>query len=186
MELILVDYVPLPALVDPMEAMKEDAPVLHQDLGTNIALRTINAGGDLAEAFNQADLVVRQRYHVPRLAPAPMEPRGVLADYQPGNDLLTVWDSTQHPHEVRQHLVELLGRPESGIRVIAPDVGGGFGEKGSFFPEEIAIPYISILLGRPVKWAEDRQENMLAFHGRGYTVDVEAAVKKTAPYWVSK
>lgn len=178
MELILVEYVPLPALVDPMEAMKEDAPVLHQDLGTNIALRTINAGGDLAEAFNQADLVVRQRYHVPRLAPAPMEPRGVLADYQPGNDLLTVWDSTQHPHEVRQHLVELLGRPESGIRVIAPDVGGGFGEKGSFFPEEIAIPYISILLGRPVKWAEDRQENMLAFHGRGYTVDVEAAVKK--------
>ncbi|MCI0793834.1 MAG: xanthine dehydrogenase family protein molybdopterin-binding subunit [Chloroflexi bacterium] len=176
-EQIMVDYEPLPSLVDPLAAMGDDAPLLHEDLGSNIVLRTVNSGGDLDGAFSQADRVIRQQFQVQRLAPAPMEPRGVLADYQPGNDFLTVWDSTQHPHEVRQNLMELLNRPESGIRVVAPDVGGGFGEKGCFFPEEIAIPYISILLERPVKWVEDRQENMLAFHGRGHVADVEAAVK---------
>jgi carbon-monoxide dehydrogenase large subunit len=106
-----------------------------------------------------------------------MEPRGLVADYQPEDDLLTVWDSTQHPHEVREHLVHLLGRTESGIRVVAPDVGGGFGEKGCLFPEEVLVPYLAIVLGRPIKWMESRQENMTAFHGRGHSVEVEAAVK---------
>ena len=174
---ILVDYELLPPVVDPREGIAADAPLLHPHLSSNVALRTVNAGGDLDSAFAQASRVVRQRYEVQRLAPAPMEPRGVVADYQRDQDLLTVWDSTQHPHEVREHLVELLHRPENSIRVVAPDVGGGFGEKGCFFPEELAIPYISIFLGRPVKWVEDRQENMLAFHGRGYTVDMEAAVQ---------
>ena len=174
---VLVEYELLPTVVDPAEALKEGTPVVHPDIGTNKVLRTINSGGDLDAAFSQADLVVRQSFDVQRLAPAPMEPRGLVADYQKGPDLLTVWDSTQHPHEIREHLVHLLGRTESGVRVVAPDVGGGFGEKGCFFPEELVIPYISIQLERPVKWVEDRQENMLAFHGRGYTVDVEAAVK---------
>ena len=177
LEQVQVGYEPLPAIVDPVEAAEENAPLLHQHLGSNIALRTVNAGGDLDAAFDQADRVVSQRYQVQRLAPAPLEPRGVLADYQQDRDRLTVWDSTQHPHEIREHLVDLLHRPERGIRVIAPDVGGGFGEKGCFFPEEAAIPHISILLGRPVKWVEDRHENMVAFHGRGYTVDLDAAVK---------
>ncbi len=106
-----------------------------------------------------------------------MEPRGLIADYDSQADLLTVWDSTQHPHEVREHLVHLLGRTEESIRVIAPDVGGGFGEKASLFPEEVVIPYLSILLGRPIKWTENRQENMTAFHGRGHSVEMEAAVK---------
>jgi carbon-monoxide dehydrogenase large subunit len=106
-----------------------------------------------------------------------MEPRGLIADYDSQADLLTVWDSTQHPHEVREHLVHLLGRTEEGIRVVAPDVGGGFGEKASLFPEEVVIPYLSILLGRPIKWTENRQENMTAFHGRGHSVELEAAVK---------
>ena len=97
----------------------------------------------------------------------------MIAEYQPEEDLLTVWDSTQHPHEVREHLVHLLGRTEVGIRVVAPDVGGGFGEKGCLFPEEVAIPYLAILLGRPIKWIENRQENMVAFHGRGHSVEVE-------------
>jgi carbon-monoxide dehydrogenase large subunit len=106
-----------------------------------------------------------------------MEPRGLIADYDSQADLLTVWDSTQHPHVVREHLVHLLGRTEEGIRVVAPDVGGGFGEKASLFPEEVVIPYLSILLGRPIKWTENRQENMTAFHGRGHSVELEAAVK---------
>ena len=176
--LIHVEYAPLPPVIDPLEAMRADAPIVHQELGTNIVLRTRNAGGDLEAAFAQADHVVEQRYRVQRLAPAPLETRGVVAHYQPQDDVLTVWDSTQHPHEVRDHLARLLHRPESSVRVVAPDVGGGFGEKGGLYPEEIAVPYLAMLLGRPVKWVEERWENMLAFHGRGHTVDVEAAVQR--------
>ena len=177
LEQILVDYETLPAVIDPDQATEEAAIVVHSDLGSNVSLRTLNAGGDLNAAFSQAKHVVRQTYQVQRLAPAPMEPRGLVADYKPEDDLLTVWDSTQHPHEVREHLVHLLGRTESGIRVVAPDVGGGFGEKGCLFPEEVLVPYLAIVLGRPIKWMESRQENMTAFHGRGHSVEVEAAVK---------
>jgi carbon-monoxide dehydrogenase large subunit len=177
-ELIRVDYVPLPAVIDPLAAVQADAPIVHQELGTNIALRTLNAGGDLAAAWAQAEHIVQQRYRVQRLAPAPLETRGIVADYQPQDDLLTVWDSTQHPHAIRDHLAKVLHRPESSIRVVAPDVGGGFGEKGGLYPEEIAMPYLTLRLGRPVKWVEERWENLLAFHGRGHTVDVEAAVQR--------
>ena len=176
LELIDVQYQPLPSIIDPTDALAEGAPVLHEHIGANLALQTLSSGGDLDGAFASADRVVTGTYHVQRLAPAPMEPRGVLADYQRQQDMLTVWDSTQHPHEIRDHLVELLQRPENSVRVIAPDVGGGFGEKAALFPEEVAIPYLSIMLGRPIKWMESRRENMLSFHGRGHTVDVEAAV----------
>ena len=176
-ELVEVDYELLPLVLDPLEAMKDDAVPVHQELGTNVELRIFREGGDLEAAFAQADRIVRQRFEVPRLAPAPMENRGVVAHHRSQDDSLTVWDSTQEPYNVRSHLAEALDRPESSVRVIAPDVGGGFGEKGSMFPEELSVPYLSIILGRPVKWVEDRQENMLAFHGRGHTVDVEAAVK---------
>ncbi len=174
-ELIRVGYEPLPPLMDPFEAAT--ATPIHQELGTNMGMRIYREGGDLEGAFAQADRVIQQRYDVQRLAPAPLENRGVLAHYQPQEDLLTVWDSTQEPHQVWRHLAHLLNRPEDRVRVIAPDVGGGFGEKGCLFPEEVSVPYLSLRLGRPIKWVEDRQENMLAFHGRGHIVDVEAAVK---------
>jgi carbon-monoxide dehydrogenase large subunit len=177
-EVIQVDYVPLPPVIDPLEAMHADTPIVHQELGTNIALRTRNAGGDIAAALAQAAHVVRQRYQVQRLAPAPLETRGIVAHYQPQDDVLTVWDSTQHPHAIRDHLARVLHRSESRVRVVAPDVGGGFGEKGGLYPEEMAIPALAIRLGRPVKWVEERRENLLAFHGRGHTVDVEAAVQR--------
>jgi carbon-monoxide dehydrogenase large subunit len=177
-ELLQVDYAPLPPVIDPLQAVQADAPVVHQELGTNIALRTLNTGGDVAAALAQAEHVVRQRYLVQRLAPAPLETRGIVASYQPQDDVLTVWDSTQHPHTIRDHLAKVLHRAESSVRVVAPDVGGGFGEKGGLYPEEIALPYLAVLLGRPVKWVEERWENMLAFHGRGHTVDVEAAVQR--------
>jgi len=176
--LMQVEYAPLPPVIDPLEATQADAPIVHPELGTNIVLRTLNAGGDFAAALAQAEHVVLQRYRVQRLAPAPLETRGVVAHYQPQDDLLTVWDSTQHPHEVRDQLARVLHRPEHSVRVVAPDVGGGFGEKGGLYSEEIAMSYLAILLGRPVKWVEERWENMLAFHGRGHTVDVEAAVKR--------
>jgi CO/xanthine dehydrogenase Mo-binding subunit len=120
-------------------------------LGTNIGLRLRTAGGDLDAAFAQAAHVVRQRYRVQRLAPAPLETRGVVAHYQPQDDVLTVWDSTQHPHEVKDQLATLLHRPEHRVRVVAPDVGGGFDEKGGMYSEEIVIPYLARIIHQPQK-----------------------------------
>ena len=176
-ELVNIDYEILPAVIDPLQATGENVPVIHEHLGTNIVLRTVNAGGDLDGAFANADCVISQRFDVQRVAPAPMEPRGLLAEYDAEADLLTVWDSTQHPHEIREHLARLLNRPMESVRVACPDVGGGFGEKGCFFPEELAIPYLTMKLGRPIKWVESRQENMLCFHGRGHSIDLEAAAQ---------
>jgi carbon-monoxide dehydrogenase large subunit len=177
LELIEVNYAPLPAVIDPLQAMHPDTPVVHAELGSNCVLKVTSAGGDLATAFARADHVVQQQYQVQRLAPAPMETRGVVADYHTQDDRLTVWDSTQNPHGMKPRLAQLLGRPESSIRIVTPDVGGGFGEKGCLFPEEVAISYLATRLHRPVKWVEDRRENQLAFHGRGHTVDVEAAAQ---------
>ena len=174
-ELVNIDYEILPAVIDPAEALAGNAPVIHEHLGTNVVLRTVNAGGDLDGAFASADCVIRQQFDVQRLAPAPMEGRGMLAEYDSDADLLTVWDSTQHPHEIREHLARLMARPLESVRVVCPDVGGGYGEKGCFFPEEIAIPHLAMKLGRPIKWVESRQENMLCFHGRGHSIDMEAA-----------
>ena len=176
-ELVNIDYEILPAVIDPREATSDGAPVIHEQFGSNVVLRTVNAGGDLDEAFAGADCVITQRFDVQRVAPAPMEPRGLLAEYDAEADLLTVWDSTQHPHEIREHLARLLDRPLESVRVACPDVGGGFGEKGCFFPEELAIPYLAMKLGRPIKWVESRQENMLCFHGRGHSIDMEAAAQ---------
>jgi aerobic carbon-monoxide dehydrogenase large subunit len=178
-ELIQVDYEPLQPILDPLEAAREDSSPIHAQLGTNIALRIRHdrQGHDLDAAFARADRIIRQRYQVQRLAPVPLETRGLVAYYQPQEDLLTVWASTQGPHRVRRQLARLLDRPESRVRVIAPDVGGGFGEKGGVFPEDVAIAHLAVCLGQPIKWVADRQENMLGFHGRGHVVDVEAAVK---------
>ena len=134
--------------------------------------------GDLDGALAQADHVVRQRYVVQRLVPAPLETRGVLAQYQPQEALLTVWNATQAPHRVKHFLVHLLQRPEQAVRVIAPDVGGSFGVKDCLFPEDVLMPYLAIRLRRPVKWIEERRENMLAYHGRGHSLDIEAAVRR--------
>ena len=177
LELIQTDYEPLAPILDPLEIVNKDTIPIHDEVGTNLGLRVRHQGGDLDAAFGQADRVIRQSYHLQRLAPAPMEARGIAADYRREEKLLTVWDSTQRPHWVRRFLAQILNLPENEIRVLAQDVGGGFGEKGCVFPEEIAIPYLSLSLGRPVKWVEDRQENMITFHGRGHTAEVAAAVK---------
>jgi carbon-monoxide dehydrogenase large subunit len=177
-ELITVDYDPLTPVLDPDAAARADAPVIHEAMGTNVAMRLRQRAGDLEGAFAQADHVVRQRYVVQRIVPAPLETRGVLAQYQPQENLLTVWNATQAPHRVKHFLVDLLQRPEQTVRVIAPDVGGSFGVKDCLFPEDVLMPYLAIRLWRPVKWIEERRENMLAYHGRGHSLDVEAAVRR--------
>ena len=179
LEMIQVDYEPLPVVLDPWEAASPDSIPIHEELGTNVALRIHHdrQGEELDKAFSQADLIVEQRYDVQRLAPVPMETRGLVAHYQPEDDFLTIWASTQGAHRVQKQISRLLDFPEAKIRVIAPDVGGGFGEKGGVFPEDLAVSYLALKLGKPIKWVADRQENMLGFHGRGHSVNVEAAVQ---------
>ena len=177
-ELITVDYEPLPPVLDPDAAARDDAPVIHAAMGTNVAMRLRQRVGDVEGALARADHVVRQRYVVQRVVPAPLETRGVLAQYQPQADLLTVWNATQAPHRVKHFLVHLLQRPEQTVRVVAPDVGGSFGVKDCLFPEDVLIPYLALHLRRPVKWIEERRENMLAYHGRGQSLDIEAAVRR--------
>jgi aerobic carbon-monoxide dehydrogenase large subunit len=178
MELITVDYEPLVPVLDADAAARDEAPVIHAAMGTNVAMRLRQRAGDLEGAWAQADHVIRQRYVVQRVVPAPLETRGVLAQYQSQADLLTVWNATQAPHRVKHFLVHLLQRPAQTVRVIAPDVGGSFGVKDCLFPEDVLIPYLAMRLGRPVKWIEERRENMLAYHGRGHSLDIEAAVRR--------
>jgi carbon-monoxide dehydrogenase large subunit len=176
-ECVVVDYEPLSPILDPDAAVQSQAPVIHAALGTNVALRVRQRAGDVEATFAQADHVIRQRYVVPRLVPAPLETRGVLAHYQPQENLLIVWNSTQAAQRVKHYLSRLLNRPEEGLRVIAPDVGGSFGIKDCIFPEDVLVPYLALHLREPVKWVEERREDMLAYHGRGMSLDIEAAVR---------
>ena len=177
-ELVTVDYEPLIPVVNPVDAANEDVPVIHPHLGTNVAMRSVQEGGDIEKAFAQAAHIVRQRYEIPRLAPSSMETRGVIGNYDVSSDLLTVWDSTQAPNQIKRYLAQMLGRPEESIRVVAPDVGGSFGIKDCMFSEDVLMPFLALRLQKPVKWVEDRQENLITYHGRGMSLDVEVAVDK--------
>jgi len=178
LDLIEVDYDPLPAVTDPEVAATAASPVLHEELGDNIAFRWNLAGGDIDGAFAKADHVVKGKLVHQRLIPNAMEPRGVLARYFPGEKELTIWTSTQIPHLARSLLAGMVGVPEHKVRVITPEVGGGFGSKLNVYGEEAIVAYLSIVLGKPVKWIERRRENFQAtIHGRGQVGEVELAVK---------
>jgi carbon-monoxide dehydrogenase large subunit len=177
-ELIEVEYDPLPAVSNGEAALGKDAPILHEEWSDNIAFTWALTGGDVEGAFHDADRVVRQRMVHQRLAPCAMEPRGVLARYLPGERELTVWSSTQIPHLLRTQLALMIGMPENRVRVIAPEVGGGFGSKLNVYAEEAIVAYLSMTLGQPVKWIEGRRENIaVTIHGRDQVGDVEIAVK---------
>jgi len=175
-EHVMVDYDPLPAVVDPRRAL--NGPVrLHAQLPDNVLARWQRTHGDVDGAFARAARVVRQRFRIPRLAAVPIEPRGVVAVYDPGADLLTVWISAQDPHRPLNQLSRMLGRPDDRIRVIVPDVGGGFGSKGSVAVDVAVAAWLAIHTGRPVKWVEARRENLAtAYQGRGLEVEMELAV----------
>jgi carbon-monoxide dehydrogenase large subunit len=178
-ELVEVDYEPLPAVVDMEKAITKDAPIIHEQYHDNIAYRWELEGGDLKKAFAQADHVVKQRILNQRLIPVAMEPRGTVAEFLPGENLLKVWSATQIPHLLRTQLAGMLGVPETTVQVITPEVGGGFGSKLNVYPEEALTAYLAMRLGKPTKWAETRRENFLgAIHGRDQIDDVEFAVKK--------
>src|SRR5262245_55152461 len=179
LDLIQVEYDPLPAVTDPEKALTPGSPVIHSQWPDNKAFHWEQTQGDIDGAFKQADKIVTQKLAHQRLAPIAIETRGVVARYAAAEKELTVWSSTQIPHMLKGHLAALLKLPAEQVRVIAPEVGGGFGSKLNVYAEEALLPCIAVQLGRPVKWSEARRENIQAtIHGRGQVGVVEAAVKK--------
>ena len=173
-ELVDVDYEDLPVVVDAEKATADGAPLVHAEAPNNIAWEWEVNGGDVDAAAAQAEVVVKQRIVNQRLIPNPIEPRGIVADYNKGTNQLTIWSSTQVPHLVRLAVAISTGHPEHQMRVIAPDVGGGFGSKICPYVDEMVIGIVAKRLGRPVKWIEGRQENYLATnHGRDHIQHVE-------------
>src|SRR5574341_211389 len=177
--LINVDYDSLPVVIDAEKALTPGSPVIHSEWPDNLAFSWQQEQGEVAKAFSQADKVVKQRLVHQRMAPIAIETRGVLASYSDDPKELTVWSSTQIPHLLKTHLAQMLKFPEQQVRVVAPDVGGGFGSKLNVYAEEALLGYLTLKLNRPVKWIEERRENIQAtIHGRSQIGEVEAAVTK--------
>ena len=176
LELIDVDYEPLRPVVDPQQALQEGAPQLHGDAPDNQAFHWSAGGGDIEEAFRNPEVVVRERIVQQRLIPNAMEPRAALAQWVQASGELTLWSTSQNPHIVRLLLSTVSGVPEHKIRIIAPEVGGGFGSKIPFYADEAITVFCAMKLGKPVKWTETRSENYQAtIHGRDHIEDVELA-----------
>jgi len=175
---VVVDYEPLPAVVDLERAIAPDAPRVHDDVAGNVAAHVRQARGNYAEAAKRADLVIRRRFVYDRGTSSPIETRGVVAQWDAKADKLTVWDTTQAPVVIRDGLAAMLGLSERQVRVVAPFIGGGFGPKiMMFYPEEVLVPWAAMRLGRPVKWIEDRAEHFLATtHERSQIHDAEMAL----------
>lgn len=173
-EMVDVEYDDLPAVVSAVAALVPDAPKLYDDWPDNLIGQASLGDPDVGEILERSR-VVKGSYSVSRHFGSPMETRGVLAEYR--DDRLTVWSSTQMPHVVRTTLSWMLGLPERKIRVVAPDVGGGFGTKMHVYPEEVVVAHLAMKLRRPVRWIEDRTEHMqTAVHAREHTFHLEAAI----------
>jgi carbon-monoxide dehydrogenase large subunit len=178
LEDIVVDYEPLEAAVDLERALEPDAPLVHDDLDSNLASHLTQEKGNYAAAREKADLVIKRRIVIDRGAAGAMENRGIVAQWDEKSQHLTMWDTTQAPIPVRNGLANILGLSESQVRVIAPFVGGGFGPKiMMFLAEEVLVPWGAMQLNRPIKWIEDRRENFFATtQERGQIHDAEIAV----------
>ena len=157
-ELIEVAWEALPSVQDPS---RPGTAVVHEDIADNLAGRVTLARGDVAAALAAAPRVVSERLAIGRSGGQPMETRGIVAEHNQMAGLLTVWASTQVPHQVRQFVCELSGLPPHQVRVIAPDMGGGFGAKLIVYPEDVLVPLLAVRTGRPVRWLEGRNEHML-------------------------
>ena len=183
LELINVDYEPLPAAIDVEQAMQADAPVLYDEFGTNLAFSQHPSTDEIDKVFAQTvaegGIVVKARLVNQRLIPNPMETRGVVAEFRKADKKLTMWSSTQLPHVLRNYLSEQLGLLQYQLRVIAPEVGGGFGCKQDIYPEETMVAFAAMQTGHPVKWIEDRSESFTAtVHGRGQVDYIEASATR--------
>jgi aerobic carbon-monoxide dehydrogenase large subunit len=174
-----VTYEELPAVADPEKALASGAPAVHPQWPDNVAFTFHQEGGNVAQAFREADVIVKQRITSQRLIPMAMETRGVVADWHAAEKSLTLYSSSQAPHLLRSLLSNIFGIPENRLRVIAPEVGGGFGSKIDIYPEDMLMTFISQRLNKPVKWVESRRENFLGtIHGRGHADYYELAAKR--------
>ncbi|MHB8587456.1 MAG: xanthine dehydrogenase family protein molybdopterin-binding subunit [Candidatus Dormibacteraceae bacterium] len=187
-ELLRVDYAPLEVVLDPDDAVADDAPLLQPHAGTNVAGHLVVELGDLDEAFARADLVIEEEFWIQRHAAVPLETRGLLAEYDATTESLTVWGAAKIPHVNRAILTRLLGwNDESRVRLIELHVGGGFGARGEFYPEDYLIPFAAIRTGKPVAWVEDREENLRATNqSREQVHRVEMAVKSDGTFLALK
>ena len=175
-ELVAVDYEALEPVIDMEEALEEGAPLVHEEFGTNRCFEVSLTNGDVDKAFRDAAVTLRERYVQQRLIPSPMETRAVLVDPSPATGEFTLWSSTQVPHILKTELSGCVGVPAHKLRVIAPDVGGGFGAKLNVYGEEALAVVLARRLGRPIKWVEGRSEHCVATsHGRGQVQYVNIA-----------
>src|SRR5262245_12894474 len=178
-DLIDVEYEPLPAVIDPEKATQAGTPQIHPDVPKNQAFHWTVAGGDLDAAFKNAADVVKERIIQQRLVPNAIEPRSALAQWSGASGEVTLWNTSQNPHIARFLCSVVTGIPEDKIRVIATDVGGGFGSKIPVYPADFVTVFCAKKLNRPVKWTETRSENYQSTtHGRSHVQEVEAAVDK--------
>src|ERR1700730_6408999 len=178
-DLVEVDYEPSQAVSDPEKAIAPGAPAIHPEWPDNTAFLYHQEGGDPEKAFKEAEVVVKQRITSQRLIPTAMETRGVVADYRAAEKNLTLWSSTQIPHLLRTLVAQMLGITENRCRVITPEVGGGFGSKLNVYAEEALMGFVSMKIGKPVKWIESRRENFqCTIHGRGHGDYYEIAAKR--------
>lgn len=179
LEMVQADLEPRPGVVDPVRAMTETDVLVEPSWPDNVALRCDVAKGDVAAAFERADVAISEEFRSHRYIASPIETRGVLATPVGIDGTQTVWSSTQVPHQLRDFLTGALGREPGSIRVKAPDVGGGFGPKGATYPEELLVPYAAARLGVPLKWIEDRSEHFAATtHGREQIHRIELAADR--------
>jgi carbon-monoxide dehydrogenase large subunit len=176
---IEVDYEILPSVADGEAALLPDAPLARDELDSNVCYTAKREGGDVDAAFAEADHITRLHIASPRQVAMALEPRGVVANPEPFGGGLSVWLSCQGPHRLRAELANVLGFPESKIRLIAPDVGGGFGSKGPLYREEVLVSYLALQLGRPVKWISTRSEDFVTtIQGRDQAMTSELALRK--------
>ncbi len=175
-EAVLVEYEPLPIVGGAEQAMAPDAPVIHDGMKDNIVFHRQFGDGDVDGAFSRASLVLDKTFNFPRQTGVPLEPRGVIASYDSGQDRLTIWASCRSPHLVKTTVSNVMRLPQHSVRVISGDVGGEFGIKGAAYPESIILSFLSRKVDRPVKWVEDRMESLLACgHAHEMAVDVSVA-----------
>ncbi|MBL8233205.1 MAG: xanthine dehydrogenase family protein molybdopterin-binding subunit [Bryobacterales bacterium] len=174
-----VDYTPLPAVADPEKALEAGAPAVHPEWPDNVSFVYKQENGEVDKAFAEAEVIVKRKMLQPRLVASPMEPRGAIGDYRAAEGTLTLHSSTQIPHLLRSISAAVLGIAEHKMRVIAPEVGGGFGCKADVYAEELLVCFLSRKIGKPVKWVESRREHfMAASQGRGHVDFYEIAARK--------
>jgi carbon-monoxide dehydrogenase large subunit len=179
LDAIAADYDVLPAVTDALDAVTADAPLLYEDWGENVAYRHAFHNGNIEEAFAAADVVVHEEVYHARNHPLPMETRACVAKYNSMTGDLMVWSSTQVPHRLKSVIAACLEIPEHRVQVVCPDVGGAFGAKLHFYPEEILVGFFAMRTGRTVRWCEDRLEHLRATnHAREQYLKIDLAARR--------